>query len=175
MSSRIVLLIGLWLCCLGCNKKQQEKTAVAEVESTVVIKTYNFKAFESAFLTPKKEKIQVINFWATWCRPCVKELPYFEKLTKEQKGVEVILVSLDLTTQKESKLIPFVIENKLQSTVIHLDEPDADAWISKVSANWSGAIPATIIRDKNKKTFYEQSFNYQQLVEAINIFKNEKE
>jgi len=87
----------------------------------------------------------------------------------------VILVSLDLTTQKESKLIPFVIENKLQSTVIHLDEPDADAWISKVSANWSGAIPATIIRDKNKKTFYEQSFNYQQLVEAINIFKNEKE
>jgi len=49
MSSRIVLLIGLWLCCLGCNKKQQGKTAVAEVESTVVIKTYNFKAFESAF------------------------------------------------------------------------------------------------------------------------------
>jgi len=81
---------------------------------------------------------------------------------------------LDLNTQKESKLLPFVQEQQLKSKVVHLDEPDADIWIPLVGENWSGAIPATLIRSKNKKTFYEQSFNYQQLIEAINTIKDEK-
>ena len=51
----------------------------------------------------------VVNFWATWCKPCVAELPYFEQLTETYKGqkVKVLLVSLDFSKQIESKLLTF--------------------------------------------------------------------
>ena len=65
----------------------------------------------------------VINFWATWCSPCVKELPYFESVNKEyaNKNVKVILVSLDFPSQIESKLKPYIKKNKIKSNVILLD------------------------------------------------------
>jgi hypothetical protein len=63
----------------------------------------------------------------------------------------------------ESNLIPFMIKKKLQSQVIHLDDPDANAWIEKVSKNWSGSIPATVIYNDKSSKFYEQSFTYEQL------------
>lgn len=174
MVGRILFSIGL-LICFGCNTKQKKTVSSAiEKKESLVVRTYNFKGFENAFLKSDKEKIYVINFWATWCRPCVKELPYFEELTEKHKDIEVILVSLDLNTQKKSKLLPFMRENSLKSKVVHLDEPDADAWIPKVDKDWSGAIPATLIMGKNKKRFYEQSFDYKQLIEAVNTFKNEK-
>jgi len=174
MVYRILFSIGL-LICFSCNTKHKTTAFnLPEIHKDRAIYTYNFEEFENAFLRAEEGKIRVINFWATWCRPCVKELPYFEELAEKHKEIEVVLVSLDLSTQKESNLLPFVRENNLKSEVIHLDEPDANAWIPKVDENWSGAIPATIIINKSTKMFYEQSFNYAQLFEAVNIFKNEK-
>ena len=59
------------------------------------------------------DKTYVINFWATWCSPCVKELPYFEEVNKqsEDKNTEVILVSLDFPSQIETKLKPYLKRN----------------------------------------------------------------
>ena len=71
-------------------------------------------------------KTYVINFWATWCAPCIKELPYFEKINKyyKNKGVEVILVSLDFPSELDSKLKPFIFENKIDSRIIFNGETD---------------------------------------------------
>jgi len=95
----------------------------------------------------KNDTTYVINFWATWCAPCVKELPYFEKLNQKytDKKVKVILVSQDFSKQLEKKLKPFLEKNKLQSEVLVLIDPDANSWIDKVNPAWSGAIPATVI------------------------------
>ena len=70
------------------------------------------------------DKTYVINFWATWCAPCVKELPHFEEVNKElkDKNTEVILVSLDFPSQIESKLIPYLKKNQIKSRVILLDD-----------------------------------------------------
>ena len=97
----------------------------------------------------------VINFWATWCKPCVEELPYFEELTQAYKGqkVRVILVSLDFPRQFESKLAPFVGERQLQSTVIALADGRYNDWIDKVSTEWTGAIPATYIYKSDQSRF----------------------
>lgn len=118
----------------------------------------------------------IINFWATWCAPCVKELPHFEKLAAENKNskVKVILVSLDFKRQFETRLIPFVTENKIQSEVLLLDEPDHNLWIDKVDPSWNGSIPATLILDnKNKKrNFYEQEFTYEELIKVVNPYLN---
>ena len=74
-------------------------------------------------LNQSDDKIYIVNFWATWCAPCVKELPYFEALNK-RKDIEVLLVSLDFPKHKQSRLLPFITKNKLQSRIVLLDEAD---------------------------------------------------
>ena len=97
----------------------------------------------------------VINFWATWCKPCIEELPYFEELTTKYGGekVKVILCSLDFPNQLESKLVPFVEERQLKSTVMVLLDGKFNNWIDKVSPDWSGTIPATYIYRGDKHHF----------------------
>jgi len=123
----------------------------------------------SPYLSKQNDSIYVVNFWATWCVPCVKELPAFEKLNEEykEKKVKVLLVSLDFEKYYNSKLLPFIDEKNIQSDVILLNDPRSNSWIDKVSPEWSGAIPATIIYNKKKRTFYEQSFSYEKLEKEL--------
>ena len=135
-----------------------------------------FQNFEelNSYIQQNSDKPLVINFWATWCAPCVKELPYFEKLgaAYSSKKVKVLLVSLDFPKQVEKKLIPFINENKIQSDVVLLDDVNEDIWIQAIDKNWSGAIPATLIYHKNQRKFYEQTFDYQLLENELIQFLN---
>ena len=98
----------------------------------------------------------VINFWATWCRPCVKELPYFEFVNSQysDKNVKVLLVSLDFPSQIESKIKPYIFSKKIRSKVLLLNDPDLKSWIPKVSDKWVGGIPATLIVNRSNYNFY---------------------
>ena len=124
------------------------------------------------FLTRENDTTYVVNFWATWCRPCIKELPAFEKLTAgySDKKVKVLLVSLDFPDKIDSQVVPFLEKNNIQSQVLLLDDGDANSWIPKVSEKWSGAIPATLIYNKNTRLFYERSFTFEELQSEINKF-----
>ena len=119
-------------------------------------------------------KNMIVNFWATWCKPCVEELPFFERINEEYKdqNVEVLLVSLDFPTQIEEKVLPFIEKNKIRSKVILMSDPDQNTWIPKIDETWSGAIPATIIYTKNKRAFYEKAFTYEELISELNEFLN---
>ena len=116
------------------------------------------------------DKTYVINFWATWCAPCVKELPHFEEVNKEykNKNTEVILVSLDFPSQIENKLKPYLKKNKIKSKVILLDDSKMNTWVPKVSEDWGGGIPATLIVNSSNYNFYPKSFNKEELVTEIN-------
>ena len=124
-------------------------------------------------LNKQDNNVYVINFWATWCKPCVDELPVFEQLHEKykDKNVEVILVSLDFKKHLNSRLIPFIKEHNLKPTIVLMVDPDQNSWIPKVSSEWSGAIPATIIYNKNKRAFYEKSFTFEKLESELNKFK----
>jgi thiol-disulfide isomerase/thioredoxin len=113
----------------------------------------------------------VVNFWATWCGPCVKELPYFEALEKANQGkkFKVLLVSLDFVNQLESKVVPFLERKKLISEVVLMDEDRPNKWIPRVSEKWTGALPATLFVNTKKKTrhFHEGSFKEGELEQKL--------
>lgn len=119
----------------------------------------------------ESDTIYVVNFWATWCRPCVKEMPYFEKLGAEyaDKKVKVILVSLDRLDYRETVLASFIKKHKLKSTIWHLEDKDPNIFIPKISNDWQGSIPATLIIQPSKGIwrFYEQEFKYAQLESIV--------
>ena len=137
--------------------------------SSETIEIVDFNGFYSKIDLSSTEKTYVINFWATWCAPCVKELPYFEKINNEfnEENIEVILVSLDFPSQIESKLKPYLKRNKIKSKVILLDDSKMNTWVPKVFEKWDGGIPATLIVNSTNYNFYPQTFEEQELFAEI--------
>ncbi|MFQ3296051.1 MAG: thiol-disulfide isomerase/thioredoxin [Polaribacter sp.] len=154
------LFLGIISCKKGAPNTEKNTLDAAGI----VVKSYTYKELK-VLLDQKDNKTYVVNFWATWCAPCVKELPAFEKLNKEYaaKGVSVLLVSLDFSKQVKRRLIPFIAKKKLQSKVVLLDNGKDDSWIKAIDSTWTGAIPATLIFNKTSRKFYEQSFDYESL------------
>jgi len=117
----------------------------------------------------------IINFWATWCAPCIKELPDFDSihLAYQKEKVKVILVSVDFKEDLEKKVIPFVEKKKIKSEVMLLDETNANYFIQKISNDWTGDIPGTLILNntKNKKLFFEKKLDFNFLKEQIESIK----
>ena len=132
------------------------------------IPVYNFEEFEP-ILHQENDTTYVINFWATWCIPCVKELPEFEKvnLKFQSQKFKMILVSLDFKSQVENTVIPFLKENKIKSEVVLLSDPNANSWINKVNKDWTGSIPVTIIYNKNFYFFREGTMNFNEINQII--------
>ncbi|MES2778936.1 MAG: TlpA disulfide reductase family protein [Bacteroidota bacterium] len=104
----------------------------------------------------KSDTTYVINFWATWCKPCVEEIPHFEKLnaTYKNQKVKVIMVSCDFKKQLDTRVLPFIKNKKMESTVVFMNESNPDNWINKVDSKFSGAIPATLIINGSKDFRY---------------------
>ena len=107
-------------------------------------------------LASPEDVLHVVNFWATWCPPCITELPYFEKLSKEyqDKEVKFILISLDFPSQIESRLIPFLKTNKITADVRVMTNIDYNSWIEKVDSSWQGNIPVTLFFNNAGKIKY---------------------
>ncbi len=133
-------------------------TAKSSAQNIPII---NLKQLETR-LSNGADTTYVVNFWATWCGPCVKELPYFEAVEEaySKQKIRVLLITLDFSENIDSKVVPFVANKELKSDVMLLDESNPNKWIPQVSQEWSGAIPATLFVNTQKKTrhFHEGSF-----------------
>jgi len=104
-------------------------------------------------ISQPSDKVQVINFWATWCAPCVKEIPLLEKLNLENQLVEVTLVSMDYDLDSNpEKVNRFISRKNLQSRVLILAERNPNDWIDKIEKKWSGALPATLVVNTQTNT-----------------------
>jgi len=171
MKLKSTILFFIFLGFISC-KKEVLATKKQEIDtSKVTVKVYSYKELKP-LLEQKGDKVYVVNFWATWCAPCVKELPAFEKLKSvyAANGVEVLLVSLDFPKQINKRVIPFIAKKNLQSKVVLLDNGKDDSWLKSIDSSWSGAIPATLIYNKNKRNFYEQPFDFASLEAELQLF-----
>jgi len=115
--------------------------------------------------------VTVFNFWASWCGPCLRELPHFDAYA-DNENVKVYLVSLDFVKDLE-KVKKLAQDKGLKSEVIFLNETDYNSYMEKVSKEWTGAIPATLfVLGSGKTQFYEKEFSKEELEKVINSYLN---
>ena len=151
-----ITMMFLIFSCLPANGQNIKYIEIPELET---------------ILNNPENKLFVVNFWATWCAPCVKEFPLFEKVSKDYSTskVEFVMISLDFPSQVEKQLLPFLKKNKVSLKVVLMNDVDYNSWIDKVDKSWQGGIPATLVFNNFKKSrqFHTGEVNEEDLREMI--------
>ncbi|MEJ7586473.1 MAG: redoxin domain-containing protein [Ferruginibacter sp.] len=98
------------------------------------------------YYNKQTDSVYVINFWATYCKPCVAEIPYLQRITGKyaSQKVKLLLVSLDLPAFYPLIIQRFAKKNNFTAGVVWLNETDAGVFCPVIDKDWSGSIPATI-------------------------------
>lgn len=117
----------------------------------------NLEQLQALAIKPDNDSVYVVNFWATWCKPCVAEMPYFEEANAKFAGQKVKVVFVSLNSAKEEATVEkFVVAKNIQADVLLLNAGNPNVWIDKIEPAWSGSIPATILYKGGKKVFFHE-------------------
>ena len=146
-SWNLLFVFVLFFSCRQANSQSIPKWKITDLEEYI----------------SKSDTPVIVNFWATYCVPCIKEIPYFQEVVKqyEKKGVKLLLVSLDFKESFPDKISSFADKRKLTSPIVWLDETDADYFCPKVDSAWSGVMPATLFINNKKghRSFFEEEMS----------------
>ena len=158
MIKRLLILSSIFLFAITANCQSIPKMKMADV-----VKTFSNGS----------DTVYVVNFWATFCKPCVGEIPSFINVVNKYKGqkVKLLLVSLDLPGYYPTKIASFVKKSHFNTNIAWLNETNADIFCPMIDQKWSGAIPATIIvNGKTKyKKFFEDEMNAEQFEKELKL------
>jgi len=156
------------------------KGEVASPDTNPVADSLSFPVLNYEQLKPmlhyNNDTTYLVNFFASWCSPCVEELPYFLALDSiyADAPFKLVLVSLDFKKDYLRKLEPFVRDRGLESYVVVLDDNRANFWIDDIDTSWSGAIPATLVYHGNRRAFYQKTFHHlDELKDIVKRFLNQ--
>lgn len=122
----------------------------------------------------RKDKILVLNVWATWCIPCKEEMPDLNKLAEKNKNIEVVGLSIDYPDEIESKIKPFLKKQPVKFRILVNTETSDEKLINFLSPAWGGAIPATFIYDTKGKlqAVLEGKKSYEEFEAALKKLKS---
>jgi thiol-disulfide isomerase/thioredoxin len=152
---RRIFLIGL-LVMVGLFAQSQTSTTIKKVSIQDV------KVMMDTSTTP-----MIVNFWATWCGPCVREIPYIDSLIQAKGNkVKLVLVSLDFPETYPKQLTAFVKKQGYKGEVVFLKETNADYFCPVIDKKWTGAIPVSVLvnNKKNIREFYGMQLTRERLM-----------
>ena len=152
---KLLLIVVLIFGYLFTFSQEIKKISITELESYI----------------SDSNKPLIINFWATFCVPCVKEIPYFQSIIKDEYPgkVELLLVSLDLPSSYPSNISSFAKKKKFYSPIVWLNETNADIFCPRIDTAWSGSIPASLFVNNsiNYRKFYEKDISPEQFKKEL--------
>lgn len=157
-------LVLLMMCIAGSTALQAQK-----IEKWKATQLLNYINDTSG--TP----VKVVNIWATFCKPCIKEIPFFIKVADQYKEkTSLLLVSVDLPSAYPKAIRKMAREKKFTTPIVWLDETNADYFCPMVSPDWSGSIPATLVVNTSTgfKHFVEEEMTEPELVKIIEAALN---
>lgn len=99
-----------------------------------------------AHLRAHPESLYVLNFWSTWCRPCIAELPYLQEAAErlsDSLPVRFWLISVDFPPDGAQKAAALLRRKGITLPAFWLNETDPNSWIPSVAPEWDGALPYT--------------------------------
>ena len=161
-----ILVLSIFVMAASCQPKKTSYNDTIEVFD-------QFSELQS-IIDSDKNKLWVINFWATSCPPCIKEMPHFKELEKEyqDEDLKILLVSLDQVKDLEKRVYPFVKKHEIVPEVALLKDQNYSAWTDKIDSTWYGALPATvIIKGENRKFRFGIYESYEELDDDVNEIK----
>ena len=166
MKSILLILISFLISTFTLKDTVPRANSESMVDSDIMV--VDFKQLQP-FLEIDNDTIYVVNFWATWCGPCVREIPYFEQLRDKYEGenLKIVMVSLDMSDDLDTRVIPFMRKYDMKNKVLLLDDPQSNRWIPLVDEKWTGAIPATLIYGNEFREFYAKEFTFSELDKII--------
>ena len=125
----------------------------------------NFKIVESFndieyLFNEENDTTYLINFWATTCPPCLKELPLFDELSNNLKGekVKIMLICIDDKKRIDKYVKPYLEKLNIRNDVISLVDENFNIWTGKVNPEWYGALPYTVIYKNDIKNYFFGAF-----------------
>ncbi|MDB5284088.1 MAG: trxC [Bacteroidota bacterium] len=141
---------------------------MAQLHHRVNVSTDFIKDSKIGLSDKTNDTLYVVNFWATWCKPCVGEMPFFIKADERFRSQKVKVVFVSLNSVKEiSQVDKFVAEKQVKQEVLLLNAGNPNVWIDQVDSSWSGAIPATVMYRKGQKTFFKEGEFTQNELDSI--------
>jgi thiol-disulfide isomerase/thioredoxin len=161
---KITLLVLAFAACLPPSPAQQPASQTNPQQPTLRSAGPEVKKLKITQLEDYIQKCDhplIVSFWATFCSPCVKEIPYFQSTVArhKDKDVELLLVSLDLPDYYPRRIAAFAQKANIVASLAWLNETDADYFCPRIDKNWSGGIPASLF--VNNQTHYRHFFDRQ--------------
>lgn len=170
---RFPAILIMLIHCFGCQNDSNKEVVLPEETLFKGVREYvDFSKLEPIF-HKNNDSTYLINFWATTCPPCLKELPWFEQLANDYKGekLKMLFINTDGKSHMENRLFPFLEKRKINLPVVALTDPNANKWTEAVNPNWYGALPYTVIYNKEKREFHFGAFeNYEHLKQTVQLF-----
>ena len=170
----MIYTVLFFMLVMQSSAKQEIVSKGSIAQDSLTIPVMNYDELKP-LLEQDNDTTYVVNFWATWCVPCVKELPYFIQLDSVygDRPFRLLLVSLDFKKDYLRKLQPFVKERSLEDFVIVLEDNRANYWIGDIESTWGGSIPATLVFKGKQRSFYERTFHHvDELSDIVKPFLN---
>lgn len=136
------------------------------------VSVVNMEQLQNQTIRKDNDSLYVLNFWATWCKPCIQELPYFQSAAEKFSAKKVKFLFVSLNSLKELKIVEtFAINKKIKQQVLLLNAGNPNVWIDKVDSTWTGSIPATVMYKNGQKVFFKEGEFTQTEIDSITQLK----